>query len=69
MTRAEIEKDIFEESHNLDYQFIPWSNKKVVNVVIRQVNAVIEQIANELSMSPRMAADMAREIRALKVQS
>lgn len=49
MTKDEAEQKIFEESHNLDFQFIPWSNEKVLRLVLdvlEQVNIAQGEIAD-----------------------
>ncbi len=40
-SEQKLEQEIFEESHNLDFQFVPWSNDKVRRVVIEQVNKAL----------------------------
>lgn len=43
MTKEQIEKDVYETSHNLDFKYIPWSDSKVVRVVIQQHDAALEE--------------------------
>jgi hypothetical protein len=45
MTKKEIQIDIAEWSHNLDYKFLPWSNEKVLQLVINYTNGAFEDAA------------------------
>jgi len=66
MTREDLERDIYEESHNLDFQFIPWSNKKVVRLIIEKVYQALEEAAKHVAEASgnTFASD---RIRALKI--
>ena len=39
-TRFHLENRIYEESHNLDFQFIPWSNERMQNFIIQLLDEI-----------------------------
>ena len=65
MDRETIEKAAYEESHNLDFQFIPWSNEKVARFTVEQINAALENAAD--IADGKGWTITGEEIRALKI--
>jgi len=71
MTRSDIEKAIYEESHDLDYQFVPWSNEKVIKFTIQQINAALSElemdVENHDGFGVVKTEVVLKKIRALKI--
>jgi hypothetical protein len=67
MTRKDLEQAVYEESHNGDFQFVPWSNACVINFTIQQINLALEEAAKEIEGTPYANSAGPRLIRALKI--
>ena len=67
MTRERINQDVFETSHNLDFKRIPWTDQRVLELVIEQVNLALEEAAKAIDGSSMLEYHPAEKVRALKV--
>lgn len=56
MTREEIEQAVYEESHDLDFQFKPWSNSQVVNTIIKIHGLILNALRDERARANKWEA-------------
>lgn len=73
MTKEQIEMDVYETSHNLDFQYMPWSDKQVAQIIVENINRALTEAedvaALEMGKGNHIrATDVVLAIRALKIE-